>query len=446
MASGRADPGRQHKERHQLANEKNPQPPGQQPADDRTEHGRCGLVVDRRRGRRRLCDSSGERRPVAVADRARPAAALVGSVALLAALVAVVLSAGVASAATAGSVCDEGDDPGESEATKKYARMSFVHGVDPDTGEPRRSSSFVHPKRLSAGETVAAYAYEDGADEETTKQAKVTGNVLEQVKRRAVSVWGDSVRIECSDTPFVVTGDEIMEAATVRIRVGISWHVDCQHSDFVPGQFKEPGPMADYDTQVACGGSKSSGGNYGNPVCVDPNTGASTPKAGRESCHPRSSGASGVAGASGTGKRGSFGGAGDIGAVGAPGSQPEPRPQPDSQPHEHRPGSQPGSQPEPATPQGTDPDVEPEPQPEPRSGVATEGGHQPEPQPPAPTTTVPARTAEQDHNDSHDTDGDGCLGQQEYIAAITSITTATSTNWSSMSQPDAVRDAHSRRC
>ena len=346
--------------------------------------------------------------------RAWPTAAFVVAAALLASML---VAPPAVSAAPTVFVCDnevngkkvvagEGDNA-------KYASISFVHVVDYRTRETQTLHSVVHGDRLRAGETVAVYATD------TSRQNKTTGHVLEQVKRSATLQGRASVRIECSDTPIPLTAEQLTTGP--KITVGVSWLVDCSRTDV--------GGVADYDSQVACGGRS---GHAGKSVCVDPRKpGVAVADVktvnGQKKCVPRQpQPARQVAG----GKKGSHGGAGDIGAIGPPGSEPVP---------DAAPGSSPEPQPEPQ------PEPEPDPQPVPQSGGTTSGGYQPEPEP-TPTTTVPERTVEEEHNDAKDEDNDGCLDQQEYRAAITSIAQQTSTNWNGMSANDAYKDAHSRRC
>lgn len=132
--------------------------------------------------------------------------------ALAAVLAAVLVVAPRPAEARAVFVCDTGGTVGEVTAegdSRKYARISWTHVVDYRTGETQRLDSFVHPERLAPGETVAAYAYTAGAAPSTTKQAKVSGHVLDQVKRSAELQGRAGVRIECSDTPIAATAAEI---------------------------------------------------------------------------------------------------------------------------------------------------------------------------------------------------------------------------------------------
>lgn len=158
-----------------------------------------------------------------------------------------------------------------------------------------------------------------------------------------------------------------------------------------------------------------------------------------------------VAGASGKPK-GSPGGAGDTGAIRAPaGYVPKPADGQSSKDGGIEPGAEPdsGEVPEEGAP-GEAPPADPSEQPddgtaeespsEQQDGSATEGGTgEPAAEPPA----EPERSAEEKFNDQYDSDGDGCLSGAEYGGAIDGILDS---SWNDISQPDAFRDAHNRRC
>ena len=271
-------------------------------------------------------------------------------------------------------------------------------------------------------------------DIDNFEQTVLPKHVCLQYEHWLKSNFGESARVESSQTPHTtVTEDK----QTVTINVTLKPTRDCS----------DPESYSDFS------GYTTSSGNRGRLVvasdtrpCYDPDTEADKPIAGAKA------------------KKGSSGGEGDTGALRRPddynddynpppagpgsndgtsdGSKPgaEPEAQPDGGP-ETGPDSGPGTPPD----NGIEPDAQQQPESQPNGGI----GSQPETDATADGTPdsqpdpAPERSAEQQFNDDYDSDGDGCLSSGEYGNAISGIGRS---NWNEISQPDAFRDAHSRRC